>query len=187
MYPRTAQQVTNPFVHEGGSSRYIFYTNLVGNVGLIRRTLAQDAFQGREDKAPNYNPHPSPRAGTGQIICPKKNVGILIEGLKRKKIEKLPDSYSPTELSPRSKHLGLWRERVLKNHQTEVLRNWERCSKNPSDEGIAEKFEELLEEAKSIISKNSVKKWPEDRNQQDKQPSNEVQKGDELMEENPLC
>lgn len=74
----------------------------------------------------NYNPHPSPRAGVGQIIFPRDKVKILVEGIRKKKIEKLPDSCRPLQLSPRSKLMELRRERELKNHNEELLKNLER-------------------------------------------------------------
>lgn len=40
-----------------------FYVNLVGDLGLIRRTLVQDVFNGQEDMVLKYNPHPTLRAG----------------------------------------------------------------------------------------------------------------------------
>lgn len=61
-----------------------FHVNLVGMLGLIRRTLIQDMFKVRDDILLNYNPHPSPSAGIGQIICPNKNVYKVVEELRRR-------------------------------------------------------------------------------------------------------
>lgn len=79
--------------------------------------------QGKEDTVPNYNPHPSPRAGIGQIRCLKIHVGLVVEGMRKKKIMRIPPKYIPLELSPRRKHLGRRRDMTLMAHQTEVLRN----------------------------------------------------------------
>lgn len=100
-----------------------FYVSSVGNLGTIRRTLVQDVFKGREDVVLNYNPHPSVRAGIGQIICPKGNVGRLVEELEKRKIRRLPLNYNPLHLSPMSRHLGERKKREIRAHQGEVLRN----------------------------------------------------------------
>lgn len=36
-----------------------FYISLVGNPGLIRRTIVKEVFKGREEMVLNYNPHRS--------------------------------------------------------------------------------------------------------------------------------
>lgn len=77
------------------------------------------------------------------------NVPILVEGLKRKKIEKLPESYNPLGLSPHSNHLGLRRKKALHLHRMDVLRYWEINASSPKDEAVAQLFEGLLEKAKN--------------------------------------
>lgn len=128
-----------------------FYCNLLGNLGVLRRTLLQEVLKGIEDMVLNYNQHPSPRAGIGHIKCPKKNVHTFVEDLKKKRIEIIPLNYSPMELSPRNKHLGPRREIALKNHQLELLRNWERCARSPRDEAVAQLFQLLLKGAKEKL------------------------------------
>lgn len=81
-----------------------FYMDLAGNLGLIRRTIIQDVLGGRSEFLLKYNPHPSPRAGIAQVICPKEGVQQLAEAFQRKGIERLPLSYDPLGLSPRSNH-----------------------------------------------------------------------------------
>lgn len=66
----------------------------------------------------SYNPHPSPRAVIGQIICPKIHLNVVVERLKKKRITRLPSNYNPLELSPPNKHLGRRRDMVIKAHQT---------------------------------------------------------------------
>lgn len=90
-----------------------FYMNLIGNLGTIRRSLVHEVFKGRTAVVLNYNPHPSSRAGITQIICPKRNVQVLVEGLKEKKVQQLPSNYNPLGLSPRSNHLGIRRTKAL--------------------------------------------------------------------------
>lgn len=65
---RSAQQ----FLSTNELTEIYFYLGLVGNLGLVRRILMHDVFKGRENMVLNYNPHPPPRAGIGQIICSKK-------------------------------------------------------------------------------------------------------------------
>lgn len=67
-----------------------FYMNLVGNLGLIRRTLIEDMFKGKDEMVLNYNPHSSPRVGIGKFIIPKEYRGDLIEALRKRCIERLP-------------------------------------------------------------------------------------------------
>lgn len=57
--------------------------NLVGNLGAGRRTLIHDVFGGQEEMILNYNPHPSPRPGIGQIVCPKMHEAKVIEALRK--------------------------------------------------------------------------------------------------------
>lgn len=66
-------------------------------MGIIRRSLIQDVFRGKEEMVLNYNPHPSTKAGIGQIICPKIHVDVVLEGLK-KKITRLSSNYNPLEM-----------------------------------------------------------------------------------------
>lgn len=54
------------------------YADLSGNLGLIRRSIIQESFNGKEDMVLNYNPHTSLRAGIGKIICPKVNADIVV-------------------------------------------------------------------------------------------------------------
>lgn len=91
---------------------------MVGNLRLLRRSLIQDV-KGKEEMVLNYNPHPSPRAIISQIICPKEHLDAVVEGLKLKKIMRLPQTCNPLDLSPLSKHLGKRREAALKGHQLE--------------------------------------------------------------------
>lgn len=130
---------------------------MVGNLGLIRRSLIQDEFKGKEEMVLNYDPHPSPRAGISQIIYPKEHVHAVVDGLKSKKIVLLPETYNTLELSPRSKRLGKRREAALKGHQLEVMRNWERCAIRPRDETIAQYFELLLRRAKKAAAVDNEK------------------------------
>lgn len=67
------------------------YSNLIRNLGEIRKTLIHDVFKGKRVMVLNYNPHPSPRAGIAQIICPKENVGVVVEELRKRNIERLTD------------------------------------------------------------------------------------------------
>lgn len=61
-----------------------FYTNLVGNLGLIRRSVIQDLFKGKKEVVLNYSPNSSPRAGISQIIFRKEHVDSVLEGLTLK-------------------------------------------------------------------------------------------------------
>lgn len=45
-----------------------FYINLAWNPGVIRRSLIQKFFREGDDMGLNFNYHPSPRTGIGQII-----------------------------------------------------------------------------------------------------------------------
>lgn len=96
----------------------------------------------------NYNPHSSPRAGIAQIICPKQNVSIVVEEVRKKKMDRLPENYNPLELSPRSNHMLLRRKKALSLHRLEVMRYWERNAASPRDEAVAQVFLDLLKTAK---------------------------------------
>lgn len=122
-----------------------FYINLVGNLGLKRRSLIQDVSKKEGEMVLNYNQHQSQRAGISQIICPNEHVEAVVEGVKFKKIIRLLETYNPLELSARSKHRRKSRKEALKSHQLEGMRNWQRCERSPKDEKLAQYFELLLE------------------------------------------
>lgn len=124
------------------------YMNLIGNLGTTRRSLVNDVFNCRTDVVLNYNVHPSSRAGISQIICQKRKVQVLVDGLKEKKIPQLPRNYNPLGLSPRGNHLGPRRTKELRMHRIEVMRYWQRNANSPRDETVAQLFENLLAEAK---------------------------------------
>lgn len=71
----------------------------------------------------NYKPHQSPRVIISQIICPKEHIHEVVEGLKLKKIVRLPETYNPLKISPRSKHMGKRREAAINFHQLGEVRN----------------------------------------------------------------
>lgn len=153
------EELNRPFKQQFSSDELIdvyFYVSLVGNFGLIRRTPIQDVFKGRDDLVLKYKPHPSPRALIGQVICPRKNAGIVVSGLNKRKIEQLPPTYDALCLSPKSKHMGQMKDRALKLHKTEVLRNWERWARSPCDKAVAQLFERLLQKSKSNITKETA-------------------------------
>lgn len=121
---------------------------------MIRRALIHDVFRGRKDAVLNFNYHPSPRAGVGQIICPRWNVIRVTDELKKKGIARLSESYNQLDLFPRNNSLGERRKRALIRHRENTIRNWERCTHNPREEAVARLFEVLLEKAKVTIKQN---------------------------------
>lgn len=142
-------------------------------------------FKGREDMVLNYNPHPSQRAGIAQILCPKENRVKVIEELKKRKIYFLPVEYNPLELSPRCKHLGPRKEKALINHLAEVLRNWERCARQPRDESPAQFSENLLKEAKEKI--RSSKATPQGNPNSSGAPPNSQDMSSRTLNPNSTC
>lgn len=61
----------------------------------------------------------------------------MVEELRKRNIGRLPEDYNLLDLSPRSKIMGQRRERALKNHRTEVMRNSERCARNLRVDAVA--------------------------------------------------
>lgn len=114
-----------------------FFMNYVGNLGAIRRAITHEIFNERGDKILNYNPHPSPRAGIGQVIFLKANAKQIIAGSRKAGINQLPDKYVPMEVSPRSRHIGLGRVRGTKE-------NSYRCVETGKGTHIAQEMKRLL-------------------------------------------
>lgn len=121
-----------------------FYVTVTGNLGVIHRVIINDLLGWRRDLVLNYNPHLSHRAGIAKVIGPKTGAAEVKEAFRKKDITCLPPSYDPLGVSRKRKHVGECRKKYLRVHQTEVLRNWERCAGNPIDETLAQLFNELL-------------------------------------------
>lgn len=59
-------------------------------------------------------------------------------GAKKKGIVQVPEGYNRMGLSQKKINLGERREREVDRHQTNLLRKWERCVRNPRDEAVAQ-------------------------------------------------
>lgn len=131
------------------------YVTLVGNLGLIRRTLIQDLFKWREDMVlkPVFKFSPKPTWGLEfDRLCVRRKKETVVNELERRKIEQLPTVYKPLYISPRSNNMDERKERALKIHCTEVLTNWEKCARNPRDEAVAQLFESLINQTKGKLN-----------------------------------
>lgn len=60
-----------------------FYVSFEGRLFVIIRSLTQDVFKGREETVLNFNFHPFPISGIGQIKCSKLIDAIVVWELKR--------------------------------------------------------------------------------------------------------
>lgn len=82
-------------------------------------------------------------------------MGNAVEELKKRKSERLPENYNSLKLSIHCKHQGERKPRELKNHQTEVMRNWERFAHSKRDEAVQKLFDMLLKTAKEEVVEKS--------------------------------
>lgn len=155
-----------------------FYLNFIGNLGAIRRALIHDVCEGKHNAILNYNPHPTARAGIGQIICMKDKAKYVIDRIKEMGIEQLPESYVPLELSPISRHLGLRREKAREEHQIGVLRCWERGASSARNEAVVQLFDELIHKARAYLdlTEENEEEDSESDNEEDRiQPDTEME------------
>lgn len=140
-----------------------FYMNIEGSLGVIRRDLVHDVFEGREDTEFNFNYHPSPPAqALDKSFAPRRMChSSVTQELMKKGILRLPETYNLIGLSSRNEILGLRRKRTLQKHTENTLRNWERCTQNPHDEAVPQLFERMLEGARSVMEEEEADE-PED-------------------------
>lgn len=73
----------------------------------------------------------------------------------------IPEIYNLLGLSPRNRSMGLRKKRTLQRNRKNTLRNWERCTRSPRYEGVAQLFEKMLTEARKELML-ATEKDPED-------------------------
>lgn len=63
-------------------------------------------------------------------------------------VEVLPPGYNPLDISAKSKHMGIRREKAhQKGHRLKVIRCLRRCEKSTISETVEELFEELVDKS----------------------------------------
>lgn len=93
---------------------------------------------------------------------PKRDGTIAIEELKKKGIEKLGTDYNPLDISPKNGSLVERRDIAVEKSRENDPLNWERCSKSPGEEIVAQLFEKLLEDMKAKLQSDKKKVEEED-------------------------
>lgn len=95
----------------------------------INQKFIQKVLKGREETVLNFNYHPFTTSEIEQIICSRKNAELVTEEMRMKNFIILPTKYNQIGLSLKSRHLGERKQRTLRKHTVEVIRNLERCVK----------------------------------------------------------